>query len=431
MSTTRRDTITGLAGLAGLAGTAALPRSSPGQEPDRDVTTPKTALLVTEYQARGDGKTDDTEAFRKTFQAAENAGGAIVFVPPGRYRITGPLTLPPQVTLEGVSRAAPPRSPEGSVILADVPSGDENGQPFITLQQHGTLSGLCITYPRQDDPNHIRPFPWCVRSTGDNAAIVNCLLHNPYQAVDFGSVVGGRHFIDGLYAQPLRRGLYIDNCFDVGRVRNVHFWPFWELKARSYTEAQGTAFILGRTDWQFIDFCFCIWYQVGFHFVARNNGPGNVILTNSGSDIGPVAVRVDQVMAHAGISFVNGQFMNTIEVSEENTGPVKFTACGFWGNSEPHLKCTSHARLAGSGNVSFENCHFIAWDIANEGVPAIDARCRGLSVHNCDFMDAGKQQIRLGAGVESAIIMGNRLRGGTRLETPAEHKFVILGNSET
>ena len=42
---------------------------------------------------------------------------------------------------------------------------------------------------------------------------------------------------------------------------------------------------------------------------------------------------MEQTQGHAGVSFVNGQFMGQrhVEVRPENTRPVKFTACGFWG----------------------------------------------------------------------------------------------------
>ncbi len=426
MNTNRRDA---MACIAGAFGATAMSRLAAAEDRPQAAVSSGTAILVTEYGATGDGKTDDTVAFNKTLQAASNAGGAIAFVPPGRYRITQPIQVPDNVTLEGAQRSAPPREPAGSVILADIAPGDEDGPPLVSLATRSTLAGLSITYPQQNDPQSIKPFPWCVRSAGDNASIINCLLHNPYQAVDFGTRVSGRHFIDGLYGQPLKRGLFIDNCFDVGRVRNVHFWPFWSGKARPFMEREGTAFIIGRTDWEYVDFCFCIWYRVGFHFVANSNGPGNAVITASGSDIGPTAVRVDHVQHHSGISFVNGQFMSGIEVAESNTGPVKFTACGFWGINEPKMKCRSHATLHGSGQVSFDNCHFTMWDLENEGAPAIDANCQGVAVRNCDFVEAGKHQIRLGPEVKSATIIGNRLRGGAKIEADANENFAIGLNS--
>ena len=48
------------------------------------------------------------------------------------------------------------------------------------------------------------------------------------------------------------------------------------------------------------------------------------------------------------------------------------------------------------------------------GAPAIDAQGGNLMVSSCDFVD-GKNQIHLGPGVESAVIMGNRLRGGAKI----------------
>lgn len=430
MAPSRRDA---LSGLAGFVGSGALAHLASAQEPSRPVSPVNTAILVTEYGARGDGKTDDTAAFKKTLLAAENAGGAIAFVPPGRYRISETLRVPDAVTLEGAQRAAPPMGLNGSVILADIPPGEENGPPFITLGVRGAICGLKITYPQQNDPADIKPFPWCIRAEGDHASVVNCLLENPYQAVDVGTRSGGRHYIDGLYAQALRRGLYIDNCFDVGRVRNVHFWPFWKHEARPFMETRGEAFIIGRTDWEFMEFCFCIWYRFGFHFVSNKNGPGNSLLINSGSDIGPTAVRVEQVQGHSGVSFVNNQFMSGIEVSQANTGPVKFTSCGFWGINETkrNLLCGSHATLAGSGSVTFDNCHFTSWDMDRNGLPAIDADSQAVAVRNCDFIDAGKKQIRLGPSVKSAIIMGNRLRGGSKIEGADKQNYVVGMNSET
>lgn len=426
MFTTRREAFSG---LAGVVGGAALSTSALGQTASRPAQPEALGPIVTAFGAQGDGQADSTAAFAKALQAAGAAGGAVVYVPAGHYRLTGPIEVPDNVTLQGPHRDSPPNTAAGAVILADVPPA-EDGRPFITLHNHSTLSGVSIRYVRQDNPAEIKPFPWCVRGVADNASIVNCLLVNPYRGVDFGTVTGGRHFVDGLYGQPLLQGLLIDNCFDVGRVRNVHFWPFWSQKARPFMETKGTAFIIGKTDWQMIDYCFCIWYRVGFHFVANRNGPGNSMITNSGSDIGPTAVRVDAVQGHAGMTWVNGQFMSGIEVAEGNPGPVKFTSCGFWGVNENGMHCASHAMLAGGGTISFDACHFTAWDIEQKGAAALDANCAGLAVRNCDFLDAGKRHIRLGAKVKSAIITANRLRGGAKIDMPEGRQYTVGLNSE-
>jgi hypothetical protein len=372
-------------------------------------------VCVLDYGAVADGRTDCTEAFQTALDAMGEMGGGVVWVPAGRYMIRGHLTVPPEVTLRGVWETAGREADGGgSFLLAVEGAGSEEGAPFITLRGHATLKGLAVLYPEQRNENPPVPYPWCVQGIGDNPSIVDCTLFNPYSGVDFGTQPAGRHYIRGLYMQSLRRGLLIDKCFDVGRVYDVHIWPFWAINgpAREFTRQQGEGFIIGRTDWEYMANCFAIGCAVGFRFVAREDGGGNVLLTQSGSDVGPVAVQVDNVQDHSGISFCNSQIMATVRVAETNRGPVKFTACGFW----PVAETGSQAILRGGGHATFEGCHFVGWDNDGSGAPCIDADCAGLTVTSCDFQKEGSRQIVLGANVQSAIIAQNRLRGGQRIE---------------
>ena len=186
------------------------------------------ALNIRDFGAVGDGVKDDTEAFMAAMGAAAQAGNYAVFVPRGRYLIKGTLEVPANVRLEGVFDAPSGRNwHDGSVLLAVAGAGEPKGKPFITLQQSCTLRGLTVFYPEQKMKNPPVPYPWTIRGQGDNISLLDVLLVNPYQAVDFGTLAAGRHFISGLYGQPLYRGLFIDQCYDVGRIENVHFWPFW------------------------------------------------------------------------------------------------------------------------------------------------------------------------------------------------------------
>ena len=102
----------------------------------------------------------------------------------------------------------------------------------------------------------------------------------------------------------------------------------------------------------------------------------------------------------------HGDNISLIEVAKSNTGPVKFTACGFWG-----VPTTDHhAVLEGTGHTTFNGCHFNGWGQRDKSAPAILARSGGLTVTGCDFMDLGKAQITLEPEVEAALIYGNRLR---------------------
>jgi hypothetical protein len=388
------------------------------------------AVNVRDFGATADGKTDDTAAFESALKQVHSGNIKTVFVPFGRYLIKGNLNVPENVCLQGCSQAPARNANDGSVLLATAGAGDKDGAPFITLHANASLRGITIFYPEQKMTNPPVPYPWTIRGSGDNISLLDVLLVNPYQAVDFGTTPAGRHFISGLYGQPLFRGLFIDQCFDVGRIENVHFWSFWggwEGPLYEFMRKEAIAFVLARTDWEFLSNCFCIGYHIGYQFTQFKNGPGNCLLTQCGSDIGPTAVRVESSQSHAGISFVNGQFMSGIEVVDGNSGPVKFTACGFWG-----IPTTDHhALLNGTGQVTFNSCHFIGWGQKDLKAPAIHAKRGGVTISNCDFMDLGKTQVVIENAMEAAIIVGNRLRGQNLITSHAQDRAQIGFNVVT
>lgn len=415
------------------------------------------ALNVRDFGAKGDGITDDTAAFQKAMDSLGEAGG-IVQVPAGNYLIKGHLNVPACVTLEGVWKAPPiavkignPAKPErvqtppvertwlaGSVLLAVEGAGKPEGTPFVTLHHNSTVKGLTIYYPEQKADAEPVPYPWCIASAGaDNTSIIDCLLVNPYQGVDFGSHPAGRHYIRNLYGQPLHKGLFIDVCFDVGRCENIHFWPFWTghvlggkaPKTDEWIFKNGTAFVLARSDWEYMSNCFAISYKTGFHFVgASQPGPGNYLLTQSGADCSDVAVLVDETQGHSGVSFSNSQIFGRIVVNESNSGPVRFTGCGIFGASGP-IEATEMIKIAGRGRVSFDNCSFYAIDPkpkCERFINVIDGR---LGISNSVFIGtAGLAPITLGENTRAAIITGNEFYSSTPIVNNATREVIIKDN---
>jgi hypothetical protein len=387
-----------------------------------------TTTSVLEYGAHADGASDCTAAFQRALNACATAGGGTVYAPAGRYFFAGHLNVPAYVCLQG-SFAAPPTTTDssGTVLLATEGRGNSNAEPFIVLNRCSTLRGVEVFYPGQK-PKDIQEYPWCVRGHGDNVAIRDVLLVNPYLGVDFGTFPVGRHFISGLYGGPLKLGLFVDKCLDVGRVENVHFWPFWTEEAMEFTRTNGTAFKIAKTDWEYMRDCFCISYAVGYLFTQVKDGPGNAVLTQCGSDVGPLAVKIEAVQSHAGVSFENGQFMAGVQVLDSNSGPVKFTSCGFWGVQDV---TDSHVQIAGAGHVSFIACHFTWWDQHHVHAPCVIANSGGLTMNGCEFLDTapGTRHIELREDVEAAIIQGNRFRAEPRIDNRSEGDVVISGNT--
>ena len=395
-----------------------------------EATQPTTAKVFThdvkKFGAKGDERTDDTKAFQAAMNAAHSAGGGIVFVPAGSYRINGTLLIPRNVTLQGIF-TAPPTVPwsnvqSGSVLLAFAGKGKATGTPFIQLDFNATLKGLAVFYPEQTDTDPPLAYPWTVSSKlsgADNCSIVDVLLVNPYQAVDFGGRHTGRHYIRNLNGQPLYRGLYIDHCLDVGRVENVHFWPFWSASgaAAAFVRKHGKAFIVGRTDWQHFNNCFCISYETGFQFIRcagphpAYQGGGNPMVFGGGADMCNRAVHVEELQGHSGARFANSQIYGDIIVEKTNHGPLMFSNCGLFG-SVYGGNAVGQASIEGQGRVSFNDCHVHCIDPRNKPRPLIHAKSGRVQVRGCEFIDghAPRDHVVLEKDVIHANISDNTSR---------------------
>jgi hypothetical protein len=63
-------------------------------------------IQVRSSGAADDGVRNDTPAFREALAKAEFAGGGVVLIPGGRYKITAKLVVPPHTIVRGAEREA-------------------------------------------------------------------------------------------------------------------------------------------------------------------------------------------------------------------------------------------------------------------------------------------------------------------------------------
>jgi hypothetical protein len=362
---------------------------------------------VKEYGTLADGISDDTPAIQKALNDSPNKGG-ICFLPSGRYRLNGSLVVPEGVTLKGSYDGVPhPSHPIGTVLLIYGGKGNADAAPAITLKSNASVKNLIIHYPEQQAPPKVIPYPWTIQIEGVMCQVVDLAMTNPYQAIDAGSKWNELHLLRNIFACPLKIGIYVDQCTDVGRIENVHFNPnFWKNmgfeqtlpvppagyeggkdKFRNdllapYLLENLVGFKIGRTDWEYISNSFVIFAKQGFLFDDFGFGESNALVTQSGSDIGPVAVQVNKVQKASGVQFTNCQFMSTVKIGPENTGPVKISNSGFWVVKDTYEQVIQE----GTGTLILNACHFSDWDIPNAGRPCIRASNGRLIVSNCEFV---------------------------------------------
>jgi hypothetical protein len=396
-------------------------------------------LNVRDFGAKGDAQTDDTAAFQQALDASAKAGGGTVLAPRGNYFFAGHLNIPPAVTLRGIWESVPAHNgqrdaglpkptDDGTCFLVTEGAGHEDGPAFITLNHNSTLKGVVIFYPKQKPDDVPDAYPWAIAMRGKNPAVLAVELLNPFNGID--ATKNERHLIRDVQGQPLRRGILVDAIYDIGRIENVHFNPWWSLKPRlfKWQQENGEAFLIGRSDWQYMFNTFCFGYNVGYRFLKTPTGACNGNFLGLGADDCYTAVVVDE-SAPMALLITNGEFVSfhgpdptMVEVKPEHTGAVRFVNCAFWG------PCNQIAKIAGRGTVGFSDCTFVQWDHKKEGRAAIQARGGTVLVRGCEFREA-KPQIELGEGVRRAVITDNIFAGPAKVANHSQGNVQIANNA--
>lgn len=405
---------------------------SEGEDPLRDLPprVHATPIQVTEFGA-SPTLPDNTSAFQAALDEAARRGGEIVEVPPGCFRFRGHLEIRGGAALVGRYRYSPshPRDAATSVtgttfeVFAD--RGQPGAQAFLTVGENSSLQGLSIRYPEQD-PQAPRPveYPFCVAMRGNNPAVQDMELLNPYQGID--ASFNQRALIRNVHGQPLKTGLFVDQIYDIGRIENVHWNPWWSIHTPIYQwqREHGEAFVFGRTDWHSVLNTFCYGYHVGFRFLRTREGTCNGSFVGIGADGCHTCVQVDEASPF-GLLITNGQFVafegedpTHVRVGEANSGLVRFSNCSFWGAAR---RC---GYLQGTGTVQFADCSFMNW---SEDMPCLEARGGSLTVRGCEFQGEGAH-FRLTAHVRRAILTENLLSHPLRLQNSARGTVIERDN---
>jgi Pectate lyase superfamily protein len=391
---------------------------------------------VLDSGAKGDGKTDDTAAFQKALDAAAQAGGGMVFAPHGNYFFAGHLDVPRGVTLKGIWESVPAHvglrdggqdkpTDDGTTFLVTENESNEDGTAFITLHDNSTLKGVVLYYPNQIPNDEPKPYPWAIAMRGKNPAVLAVELLNPYNGID--ATRNERHLIRDVQGQPLRRGIFADEIYDIGRIEDVHFNPWWSQQPRLFRWQQehGEAFIFARSDWEYVFNTFCFGYNIGYKFIKTKGGVCNGNFLGIGADDCYTAVVVEE-SAPFGLLISNGEFTSfhgpdptMVRVGEQNSGAVRFVNCAFWG------ACNQIAKIAGRGTVGFSDCTFVQW---NENQYAIQADSGTVLIRGCEFHE-DKPQIELGENVRRAVISDNIFTGKSRIANHSQKTFDISNNA--
>ncbi|AHF94740.1 hypothetical protein OPIT5_24535 [Opitutaceae bacterium TAV5] len=439
-----------------IAGVTACRAQAPA--PDAAPATPpavrRHTLSVLEHGAKGDTRTDDTRAFQAALDACAAQGGGVVEVPAGSYRFEGTLRIPANVTLRGTFTSAPDgdlrRMLEGrlgSSLLVHAGRARPDSAPFIELTgANAVLEGFAIGYPEWD-PAVIPPVPYpptvAVEAHGkgpvDNIAILNCFFLNSWEAIRL--VNAGRHLIRNVTGYPIRRGIYVDQIWDVGRIENVHFWPFGHRYTvddpyAQWINREGVAIEVGFSDWQILTNCFSFGYGVGYKFSASPK-PGDGFgrgacgkIIGGGVDSARLPFQFEAAYSHWLIS--NTEIVGrwgegapaAVDIGPGVHGRVAFSNCAFWGDITRVV-----TMRAPEGIVSLEGCQIERWD---DAAGAIGIEAGRAILQGNSFDRDGRRHLVVGPKAGVVIATGNLAAPGFQVEaTPGARVIASANQTDT
>jgi len=369
---------------------------------------------------------DATTQIQTALTATGAAGGGIVYLPSGMYCIKTHLSIPSNVTLKGVFVTPPSKSTGccptvGTVLFAVEGAGSSTGTPFISESgPNSVVDGLSIYYQNQNPLTNTigwtpTAFPYTIRGSFDST-IQNVMLVNSYQGIDLFTNQSGRHFVRGVYGEPLAVGIKVNQSLDVSRIEDVHFWPFWstsDVGLLTWVQRNGVAFIFGRSDWELVNNVFAWGYSIGMGFQDLGQGTTAASMTN---------VVFDSV--GTGIDLYDSNTLVVTNLLVWNSTDTSVPRKGIWN----HANASSAALSIVNATIGGGTHQAVLWEqggmlkLSNAKIQKVESPTASVAVVDGNAMVqdnafegalAGTADVYVGPAADRVIITGNMLFGGT------------------
>lgn len=245
-------------------------------------------LVVADVMAKSPAYPVDATGARDSTLGIQNAlldcyynGGGTVYLPKGKYKVTGNIMIPPFTALRGDYN-----DPDGSkfngeygtVIYADVAVSEDNFPSLFSVGGSSAVIGLTVFYPKQDAAN-VKPYPYTfeipsfasANGHADHMAptIRNITLINSYKGIcasitPKGTLISAANeqiHLENIKGTVLMKGAELYNSSEYGVVRNITFnnsyWanavsymkPPVKEKIDQFTKKYGLGLQMGDLEW--------------------------------------------------------------------------------------------------------------------------------------------------------------------------------------
>jgi len=214
---------------------------------------------------------DATAAIQSALTDAGNAGGGIVYLPAGWYRINGNLSIPANVELRGVGSGKTGAYISYGTWLS-VYGGENTSTPqsdtaAITINGNGSgINAINVIWPNNpfEAPGTLKTYPYAFRINADDAYVIYTNFKNPYHGIDVADG-SDRHLIRSVY------GSYSNTFIRVGTSTEGWIEELYDMNPSPWT---GIGEFKMKIPWMKAGTLHLINYQKTQKFIELN-GPSN------------------------------------------------------------------------------------------------------------------------------------------------------------
>ncbi len=225
---------------------------------------------VRDFGAVGNGVANDAPAIQAAINALGPAGGT-VNLGPRTYRLASAITISnTSVRLRGQGFQEGGSPGTGTWLTVD-----QTGFTPFTFTGAAARGSVVANLAVREAHNAAQTSTWAPTNYDWFFRIQDC-----FGGVDFDNVLlsgvnrgifcrnSGRLDIRRLRGQVFTAGIEIDECYDVPRIMNLHFWPFWSANNNvvRWQQNNGDCIIMRRSDGIFVDQAFVLGYRTMFRF---------------------------------------------------------------------------------------------------------------------------------------------------------------------
>ena len=269
-----------------------MPTGTPKKKESKNVIDVGDAYIVYQYNvvdygADPSGNKDSTESFRIAINKANSctnqyydnpsnpcSTGNVVYVPEGRYKISGSLTLNFHTALIGSNMD------KTILMIYHGRNTTDVNQSAVIVNTQAMVKNITFWYPEQtlSGGNAIAYPPTIAQANGEGLTLENIKFINSYTAMDFATL-GAAHplqFVRNVYGTPLNVGLINDSNLDTSRIQNINFNPSYWLNSglgtpnsstlSNYLSSHATGIISERVDWGWYADINISEYNIGMRF---------------------------------------------------------------------------------------------------------------------------------------------------------------------